>query len=277
MKILEKYVLKSFVISFLFCVLLLIVLGVIGDILGFMDDIFKNDIPFLSIMLFYLYLAPFAFVNMVPFAALLSAVYVFNSLSKNHEITAVVASGISLWKLLRPVLIVTFLICLFTFIVNNNIVPQTMKKANVIRQSEIERGEGKIDSNMQDIAIYGKGDQIIFARSFDPTNNTLHNVTIHKQDKEHQVTQKISARLVKWRKSGYWFAEDVIIFNIDNEGNFKGNPEVHKNKKVYIGEKPEEFINNEWDPKFMTYSALKKYIKLFNFGSKQSKRRFYAF
>jgi lipopolysaccharide export LptBFGC system permease protein LptF len=91
MRILEKYVVKDFVYSFIFCITLLIVIGVIGDILGFLGEIFEKHIPLSSILAFYFYLAPFAFVNMVPFACLLAAVYVFNSLSKNHEITAVIA------------------------------------------------------------------------------------------------------------------------------------------------------------------------------------------
>ena len=138
MKILEKHVLKSFIVSFFFCILLLIVLGVIGDILGFLDDIFKNNIPVTSIILFYLHLAPFAFVNMVPFASLLSAVYVFNSLSRNHEVTAVIASGLSLWELLRPILFATFILCLATFIVNDKVVPKSIEKAGMIRQEELE-------------------------------------------------------------------------------------------------------------------------------------------
>ena len=117
MKILESYVLRSFIGAFFFCITLLIVVGIIGDILGFIDEIFKKNIPLSSILSFYFYLAPFAFVNMIPFACLLSTVYVFNSLSKNHEVTAVIASGVSLWKLLRPVLIATFILCLATFII----------------------------------------------------------------------------------------------------------------------------------------------------------------
>ena len=78
MRILEKYICISYIRALIFCITLLMVLGVIGDILGFLDDIFKNDIPLGSILLFYLYFAPFAFVNMLPFASLLAAVFVFN-------------------------------------------------------------------------------------------------------------------------------------------------------------------------------------------------------
>ena len=45
MRLLEKYVTKSYISAFFLCIALLIVLGVIGDILGFLDDIVKKGIP----------------------------------------------------------------------------------------------------------------------------------------------------------------------------------------------------------------------------------------
>jgi len=265
MRLLEKYVLKNFVISFVFCIVLLIVLGVIGDILGFLDDIFKHNIPLGSILQFYFYLAPFAFVNMVPFACLLSGVYVFNSLSKTHEITAVIASGVSLWKLLRPIVFFTFLLCLATFIMNNKVVPQTMAKANRIRQEELEHSNDK--ATRRDIAIYGQGDQIIFAKSYIAKTKTLKNVIIHKQDKNNDITEKMSISKLVWDGKGGWVGEDVIIFQIGPDGDFAQEPNIFKKKEVFVGETPKDFMMNQWDPRFMSYAQLKEYISIFNVGA----------
>ncbi|MFH1665381.1 MAG: LptF/LptG family permease [Candidatus Omnitrophota bacterium] len=273
MRILEKYVLKSFIGSFLFCIVLLIVLGIIGDILGFIDDIFKNNIPLGSILLFYFYLAPFAFVNMVPFACLLSAVYVFNSLSKNQEVTAFITSGLSLWKLLRPVLLTTFAICLVTFIVNDKYVPSTMEKSSRIRQEKLETTDGKTGSEMKDLAICGKGDQIIYARSFNPGTNVLKDVIIHRQDSSRRITGKVCAQEVKWEPAEGWVGEGVIAFHVDADGKFKGEPEVLERKRLLIYETPEDFRNNQWDPKFMSYGQLKDYLNGFPGGLKNTVRR----
>ncbi|MFH1798629.1 MAG: LptF/LptG family permease [Candidatus Omnitrophota bacterium] len=274
MKILEKYILKSFVLSFIFCITLLIVLGVIGDILGFLDDIVKNNIPFMNVVAFYFYLAPFAFVNMVPFASLLSAVYVFNSLSKHHEVTAVIASGVSLWRLLRPVLVVTFLLCLATFIINDKFVPVTMEKANHIRQEKLEKSETAGDLNIKDLAVYCKDDQIIYAKSFSPKIKEFHDMIIHRrQVKETFIGEKINARVVKWKEDGYWEGENVIIFKSDSNGNFTKSPETYQKKILPISETPEEFIKNQNDPRFMSYRQLKRHLKIFNAGSSLAIRR----
>ena len=270
MRILEKYVIIHFIGALLFCVVLLMVLGVIGDILGFLDDIFKKNIPLASILSFYFYFAPFAFVNMVPFAALLSSVYVFNNLSKNHEVTAVITSGLSLWKILRPVILVTFMLCLVTFIVNDKFVPSSMEKANRIRQEKLERGGETVIKNL---AIYGKGDQIIFAKAYMPKTKTLENVIIHKQDKDRVVKKKISARVAKWRSGGYWLGSDVLIFDVDPSGNFIGDPDVYRSKKLPIMETPKDFVVNQWDPRLMGYSQLKRHIQIFKTSSPLAVRR----
>jgi len=273
MRILEKYVLKSFISAFLLCITLLIVLGIIGDILGFLDDIFKNNIPLSSILLFYFYLAPFAFVNMVPFAGLLSAVFVFNNLSKNHEVTAVIASGLSLWKLLRPVLLVTFALGLVTFIVNDRFVPSTMEKANRIRHEKLESAKDKSGLTLKNLTMYGKGDQIIFARSYERATNTLNNVIIHKQDAKHIITEKISAGRVKWQEDGSWVGEDVVVFKVDPKGKFTEGPEIYKEKKILIKETAKDFLNTQWDPRLMSYGRLKRYLNIFRGGSPETIRR----
>jgi len=262
MKILEKHILKNFIIAFAFCITLLMVLGVIGDILGFLDDIFKKGIPLSSIFLFYLYFAPFAFVNMVPFACLLGAVFVFNDLSKNHEVTAIITSGISLWKVMKPVLLATFVLCLCTFIVNEKLVPGAMGKAGQIRQEKLERSGEEGKQVVENLTAYGEGNQMIFAREYYPETKKMEDVIIHKLDTDQATTKKINAKSAKWRDDGFWVGTDVIVFNLDSNGDFAWDPEVYKNKKLPIRESPGDFVNTQLDPKMMSYDQLKRYISI---------------
>ncbi|MBL7073061.1 MAG: LptF/LptG family permease [Candidatus Omnitrophica bacterium] len=272
MRILEKYVFKSYISAFFFCITLLMVLGIIGDVLGFLDDIVKNNIPLASILSFYFYLAPFAFVNMVPFASLLASVYVFNALSKNHEITAFITSGLSLWRLVKPVLFVTFIICMATFIINDKYVPSSMKKSSRIRQEELEHSGSKNRSMIKELTIYGKGDKIIYAKSFSPKTKTLNNLIIHKQDREHQIFEKVNVRIAKWRDEA-WYGQDIMVFKAGKNGKFTSAPVVYREKRIDIAETPAQFMNNQWDPKFMSYRQLREYLGIFRVGSPPTVRR----
>jgi len=279
MLILEKHILKSYISSFVFCVTLLIVVGVIGDILSFIEDIFKYGISLGSIFAFYFYLAPFAFVNMVPFACLLAAVYVFNSLSKHQEITAVIASGISLWKLLKPVIAVTFILCIITFIVSDRFVPPSLEKANAIRRDELENTKNDAAGalGIRDLAIYSEGGQMMFAKNFYPDRNVMESVIIQVQDENNVIKEKLSAREVKWikkgRSGGFWEGNDVIVFKIGPLGGFQGDPEVFKKKKIDIPETPTDLRKAQSDPKLMSYRQLRDYIKILHTGSEETLRR----
>lgn len=210
---------------------------------------------------------------MIPFACLLSTVYVFNSLSKNQEVTAVIASGVSLWKLLQPVLLATFILCLATFIINDKFVPSTMEKANSIKQNELESAGGKKKREMKDLAIYGKGNQLIYVKSFVPATATLNNVIIHKQNENNIITEKISAGTIRWEGDGRWVGEDIMKFKMTPDGSFPNEPEMVKEGRIYIAETPGDFAINQWDPRFMSFRQLRDYIKVFGSHSKDTVRR----
>jgi len=96
---------------------------------------------------------------------------------------------------------------------------------------------------------------------------------MHRQDTSHDIKEKISARLVTWQGNGKWEGSDVIVFKVDSEGKFTGEPGVFKSKEIEIREKPKDFINNQWDPRFMSYGQLRRYLTIFKVGSPETIRR----
>ena len=122
------------------------------------------------------------------------------------------------------------------------------------------------------LAVY-KGDQIIFAKTYDSGKKALENAIIHNQDKDHVIEEKISARVVAYQPDGTWLGKDVMVFKVDSEGNFMGEPELYKEKFINIKETPKDFSTNQWDPKFMSFAQLRKYLKIFSTTSPVTRRR----
>jgi len=275
MKIIERYVFYSFISIFIFCTLFLYVLFVIGDIFGFLDEILREGISIHSLISFYFYMMPFVITQIAPIACLLSSVFLLGNLNRHNEITALKASGISLLKTISPILVAALVIGAFIFILNEKVVPYSMKMANKIRYEKLEVGKrGKSQAIvMRNIALYGEGNKLIFVKKFDVKTETLEDIIIHDQTESNEIIRKIAARLMK-RTNGKWLGKDVVIYNIDNYGKFVGNPAVYKEKEISIKETALDFINNQWQPQFMGYRQLKKYLRIFLGGSKSAKRRF---
>jgi lipopolysaccharide export system permease protein len=200
MKIVDKYMVKGFLGPLIWCIVLFVVMAIIIDVFSFIDDIVKFRIPIFSIVAFYFYYTPTIFLQITPMAVLLSAIYVLSNLNKHNEITAMRSSGISLWRILMPLLLLCFLISAVVFIVNDKVIPVSSRVASLIRREELESQKRKArqEKVVENVALYGSRNRIIFARQYDTETKTLSDIIVHEHDMSQNLRSKLTA------KSGVW-------------------------------------------------------------------------
>lgn len=276
MIIVERYIFKGFIGIFLFCLFALWILYIVGDIFGFLDEILRERIPASSLAAFYWHLTPFILTQTIPACALIACVYLLGNLNRHNEITALRASGVSIWEILRPMLIVAFIISLAVFILNDRFMPPAMRIANRVRYEKLDIGKrGKAQTiKRKNVAIYGYGNRIVFAREFDLQKSVLKDVIMHKHDLKNDLILKISARELSWTEEKKWRGKDVVMYRMNNKGEFIGEPVISKDTFLEIAETPTDFIKNQWKPEFMSFMQLRRYIKIFATSGKKAHRRF---
>jgi len=270
MKIIDKYMIRGFVGPLVWCIFIFVVMAIIIDIFSFIDDIVKYKIPFDSIMAFYVYYAPTIFIQVAPMAVLLSTIYVLSNLNKNNEIVAMKSSGISLWRILSPMLIVGFILSMIMFGINDKVIPVSSKISNTIRRDEIEKQKTKDRKAriIQNVALYSAGNRIIFARNYDTEKKTLQDIIIHRHDSGENLVSKITAQSGIWTDRGWRFYK-VVMWKIDNAGKILGEPVFLKECMIPIKEKPIDFETQEWRSDYLSYRELKNYIKNFRGAGKR--------
>jgi len=273
MKIIDRYIFLSFISIFLFCLVLLYVLFVIGDIFGFLDEILREHIGVKALFSFYFYMMPFVLTQVAPISCLLSSVFMLGNLNKYNEITALKASGVSLFKILQPILMGACLIAVLIFILSDRIVPYSMRMATKVRYEKLEIGKRGPSQIIRNVALYGHGNKVIFTKRFDMQKKMLEDTIIHTQNLETGAISKTSAKTMVWENKR-WLGKDVVIYHVNKDGEFLDTPEIYEEKEIALKETPLDFINNQWQPQFMSYAQLKKYLKVFLAGSKLAKRRF---
>ena len=270
MKIIDRYISKNFIMSFLWCLFVFVIMAVIIDIFSFIDDIVKYKIPFQSIFAFYFYYIPTIFIQITPMAALLSTIYILSDLNKNNEITAMKSSGIGLWRILAPLLVIGFMISAVTFIINDRVIPLTSKVSQMIRRDELEKHKSDTSKTriIDNVAVYGMGNRILFARSYDTGNKKLTDIIIHEHDVSENLVSKTTAQSGIWTGNSWKFTR-VIIYKVDNSGKILGSPEFYPEKIIPLKERPRDFASREWKSDFMSHRELSKYIENFrNSGMK---------
>lgn len=264
MKIVDRYIIKGFLGPLLWCILLFLVMAVIIDVFSFIDDIVKYKIPAASLLAFYFYYTPSVFLQITPMAALLSAIYMLSNLNKYNEITAMRASGIGLWRVLSPMIIICLVLSAVVFIVNDRVIPVSSRVANMIRRDELESQKRKLrqDKVIENVAIYGTKNRIIFARTYDTEQKSLSDIIIHEHDTSQNLRSKLTAKTGVWTGNGWKFSK-IIVYRIDNSGKILGEPVFYDEKMVPIQERPSDFANREWRSDYMSYRELKDYIENF--------------
>ncbi|CAI8315434.1 MAG: Uncharacterised protein [Flavobacterium sp. SCGC AAA160-P02] len=133
MKILDRYILKSFLVPFFATFLIILFVLVMQALWMVFDNIAGKGIGLFFILKFLYYTALVVSSQALPIAILLSSIMALGNLSENYEFAAIKSASISLLRLMRPLIILTFLISILNFLSLNYVLPYaTLKQKNLI-------------------------------------------------------------------------------------------------------------------------------------------------
>ena len=268
MRILDKYIAKYFILPLLYCLLMFIVLYVIIDLFGRLDEILKQNIHFGILWEYYISMIPLIVTQTAPVASLISTIYVLSALNKYGEITAMRSAGINIYRILMPFIYIGLAMTMLIFGVSEKILPQSMRKAESIKENSMEN----IDKNktfnkkvISNIALYGKNNRLIFIDNFDTSSKIAAGITILEQDKKDNVSLKITAHEAKWI-DGKWLFSNILTYKLDDKGTMAGSPEFFQ-EKIITMEKPRDLISKGTNYEYMGFRDLSNYIKNFSGAS----------
>ena len=274
MKILDKYLLRHFIVPFIFCLLMFIFLYVVIDMFDKLNEMIENNVDLGVLLPYYLNFAPLIFVQVAPIAVLIAAMYSLGTFSRYNEILAMQASGISLLRILRPLIAAGFLISVVVFMVNDRVVPQSIINASEIKEEKIEEAKKKKkrkkgEKILENLAFYGEGNKIIYARRFSVYSDKIEELIIHAEDENQNIISKTTAQKAEWQNNR-WRGKGVMFFHLDNNGRIIGEPEFHEEMDLDIEESPVDFKKRKhytdfMSFEFMSFKELKEYIERLSF------------
>jgi lipopolysaccharide export system permease protein len=253
MMILDRYILREFVRLFIFMVICFVGLYLIIDFFEKIKMFLSNSATPLQMASFFLFNIPMIISLTLPAAVLISALVTFGVLSKNSEIVAMKANGISLYRTSLPLIIMAGVICVIAFLFSEFITPFTNQKADHILKVEVQLGSFKQNQ------IWYRGKNGIYNfRIFYPEKQLLQGVTINYLNQQFQMTMRIDAQSAEW-KDGRWAFSNVMITRFQ-DGDF---PIVERLPQALIDlpERPADFMIAQRDADKMGYLELSKYIK----------------
>ena len=118
-RLLDLYIIKKFISITLIVLISFVVIFVSVNAIDNIDKFIENKIPNTEILKYYLFSIPYFLSYSLPISLLIATVFTFASLQKNHETTAIKASGISIRRISLPLIILGAVLSVTLFFFDN--------------------------------------------------------------------------------------------------------------------------------------------------------------
>ena len=256
MKKIDWYIIKKFLSTFFFTISLILLIVIIFDVSEKIDDFLRNDVALKDIIFkYYLNFIPY-FTNLFsPLFIFISVIYFTSKMANNSEIIAILNSGMSFSRLLRPFVISAVILSMMSFVLGNFIIPHTNKGKIDFENKYIRKKQQK---RVKKIHMQIKKDQYIYLESYNKSKDIGYKFTL-ENFKDNTLKSKLSANYIqfdtinnKWKIKDYF----IRIYNDKNEDIIKG-----KELDTLINLKPTDFSKNTSLVETMGMKELNQFIK----------------
>jgi lipopolysaccharide export system permease protein len=138
-KILDKYIIKSYMITFTTVFVILFFIFVLQGIWLFIAELAGKDLDLFTIIKFLSYYAPTIVPLVLPLSILLAGIMTFGSFAENYEFAAMKSSGISLQRAMKMLTITIGILAIVSFFFANNIIPEAQYKFINLRKTIVQQ------------------------------------------------------------------------------------------------------------------------------------------
>lgn len=254
LKRIDWYIIKQFLGTYFFAIVLLIAISVVFDINEKIDKFLRPEVPLKAIVFDY-------YLNFIPyFASMFSALITFvavifftSKLADNSEIIAMLASGMSFKRLMLPYSISATVIAVFTFVLNAYVIPP----ANATRiDFQNKYIKNKKETSAQNIQLEVEPGIIAYFSTFDSKSSMGYRFSLeHFNDKK--MISRLTAKSIKYDSLYQWTLIDYMIRDFEETREFIT---TGSRKDTTLTIVPSDFLISVNDCETMTTSQLKTYI-----------------
>jgi lipopolysaccharide export system permease protein len=259
LKIIDKYIIRKFLGTFFFCLVLIMTIAVVFDLAEKIDNFMEKSAPWKAVVFdYYFNFIPYFATLFAPLFVFIAVIFFTSRMAVNTEIIAILNSGMSFRRMMWPYFLSSMVIAVFIFYLTNFVIPQTTLERMDFEDKYYRPQWRKV--NVVNIHRQVYKDIYVYMESYSPIYLRGRNFTIEKFNEDGKLVSKLSSPSVLWDSaSSKWIATNYTLREIN------GNEEiVTRGTKVdtTLTIRPDDFSR---DPGFvgtMTFRELNDYIDL---------------
>ncbi len=223
MKLLDKYILKRFLSTFFFVVLILLAVITVIDLTEKMDKFAKAGLQATEIFIYYLDFIPWIGSLLAPITIFIATVYVSSRMAGHTEIIAMLSSGISFRRILVPYFIGASIVGIINFLLNGWVIPNSNKSR---LEFELQHLKTKYYFDQRNVHIQVAPDTYLYMQSYNNSNQTGYHFTLEKFE-NNKLIEKLTANRIEWDSSKLkWTLRDWSVKKIDASFKIPGETDI---------------------------------------------------
>ena len=209
MKLLDRYIFGSFVRKFISSFAILMMIFIFQMIWLFIDDLAGKGLDIFIIGKFVFYMLPDLTEKVLPLTVLLASILTFGEFAEHYEFAAMKASGISLQRAMRSLIILVSVLGVVTFFFANNVIPVSKQKSYSLRRNiaKLKPSVALTEGVFSDFS--GTGMTILVDEKYGVNDRYLRNVTIHKK-----TAKEVNSTVIKAKSGEFISTKDSNIIQL---------------------------------------------------------------
>jgi lipopolysaccharide export system permease protein len=256
LKVLDRYIIKQFLITFFFAIFLLSLVAVVIDITEKIDNFLINKAPFFNVVFdYYFNFIPWITLLIAPLFVFISVIFFTSRLTMNTEIIIMLNGGMSFYRLLLPYIFTATLLAIGISYYNHNILP----KQNIKRILFEEEYASKKDNKTFQINYHfqiGK-DTLIYTQTYNEASKSGYKFTMERIV-QNKIVYRLDADNLKWDTTqNKWQLQNYTIRQIQDKDDILS---IGTDTLVRLPIMPNDYVIQVYEMEKMTTKDLKKFI-----------------
>lgn len=209
MNLLDRYIFKQFFKNLLLVLSSLVAIYLLVDFFERIDNFTEKGKPFSLAIKYFLLKIPFIYDQMSPVCILLAGIITLGLLNRNRELMSLSAGGISLIRIILPIIAASVLFTMGTVVVAQWILPHTNETTNNIWYQEVNNRFAKGIERDDRIFFQGETGIYSFKRS-DPNHYYFSDFNYTAWDSEYTMQTLLTAKKAKWQNEKWSFSDGQL-------------------------------------------------------------------
>lgn len=251
-KILDRYIIKKFLGTYLFAIALILAITIMFDVNEKLDSFLKAPLK-ATIFDYFLNFLPYFANQFSPLFTFIAVIFFTSKLADNSEIIAMLSTGMSYRRLLRPYLISATVIAALTYVLSAYIIPPANVKRIDYTNTYVKNKRVDYGTNIQ--LQVAKG-EIAYMSRYDNLQKTGYKFSLERFDGKTLVS-RLTAQSIRWDTLHQWTVRDYMIRDFEGQ-----HEKIRRGNRLdtIIPIEPRDFLISKNDQEMLTSPALTEYI-----------------